>query len=79
MGSCPLVEGYIQAGKASRGTNGRLYLPDGRRILRIQGTCCLREWLDQLPALVPAPPSSVVTSGIFSVTNSTTDAILCRH
>ena len=25
---------------------------------------------------MPAPPSSVVTSGIFSVTNSTTDAIL---
>ena len=29
MESCPLVEGYIQAGKASRGTDGRLYLPDG--------------------------------------------------
>ena len=29
-----------------------------------------------LPALAPAPPSSVVTSGIFLVTNSTTDTIL---
>ena len=76
MGSCPLVEGYIQAGKASRGTNGHLYLPDGRRILHVQGTRCLCECLDRLPALAPAPPSSVVTSGIFSVINSTTDAIL---
>ena len=76
MGSCPLVEGYIQAGKASRGTDGHLYLPDGQHIPRVQGTCCLRECLDWLPALAPAPPSSVVTSGIFSVTNSTTDAIL---
>ena len=76
MGSCPLVEGYIQAGKASRGTDSRLYLPDGRRIPCVQGTRCLRECLDRLPALVPAPPSSVVTSGIFSVTNSTTNAIL---
>ena len=64
MGSCPLVEAYIQAGKASQGTNGRLYLPDGRCILRVQGTRCLRECLDRLPALVPEPPSSVVTSGI---------------
>ena len=39
-------------------------------------TRCLRKCLDRLPALAPAPPSSVVTSGIFSVTNSTTDAIL---
>ena len=76
MGSCPLVEGYIQAGKASRGTDGHLYLPDGRRILHIQGTRCLHKCLDRLPALAPAPPSSVVTSGIFSVTNSTTNTIL---
>ena len=76
MGSCPLVEGYIQAGKASQGTNGCLYLPDGRCIPRVQGTRCLHECLDWLPALAPAPPSSVVTSGIFSVTNSTTNAIL---
>ena len=76
MGSCPLLEGYIQAGKASRGTDSRLYLPDGRHIPRVQGTHCLRKCLDWLPALAPAPPSSVVTSGIFSVTNSTTDAIL---
>ena len=76
MGSCPLVEGYIQAGKASRGTDSRLYLPDGQHIPRVQGTCCLHECLDRLPALAPAPPSSVVTSGIFSVTNSTTDTIL---
>ena len=76
MGSCPLIEGYIQAGKASRGTDGHLYLPDSRRIPRVQGTRCLRECLDWLPALAPAPPSSVVTSGIFSVTNSTTDVIL---
>ena len=76
MGSCPLVEGYIQAGKASRGTDGRLYLLDGQHIPRIQGTHCLCECSDQLPVLAPAPPSSVVTSGILSVTNSTTDAIL---
>ena len=76
MGSCPLVEGYIQAGKASRGTNGHLYLPDGQHILLVQGTRCLRKCLDRLPALAPAPPSSVVTSGIFLVTNSTTDTIL---
>ena len=76
MGSCPLVEGYIQAGKASRGTNGHLYLLDGWRIPRVQGTRCLHECLDRLPALAPAPPSSIVTSGIFLVTNSTTDAIL---
>ena len=76
MGSCPLIEGYIQAGKASRGANGCLYPLDGQHISRIQGTGCLRECLDRLPALAPAPPSSVVTSGIFSVTNSTTDAIL---
>ena len=76
MGSCPLVEGYIQAGKASRGTDGCLYLPDGRRIPHVQGTHCLHKCLDRLPVLAPAPPSSVVTSGIFSVTNSTTDAIL---
>ena len=76
MGSFPLVEGYIQAGKASQGTDGRLYLPDGCRIPCVQGTCCLCECLDQLPALVPVPSSSVVTSGIFLVTNSTTNAIL---
>ena len=76
MGSCPLVEGYIQAGKASQGTDGHLYLPDSQRIPCIQGTCCLCECLDQLPALVPVPSSSVVTSGIFLVTNSTTNAIL---
>ena len=76
MGSCPLIEGYIQAGKASRGTNSHLYLPDSWRIPRVQGTRCLRECLNWLPALAPAPPSSVVTSGIFLVTNSTTDAIL---
>ena len=57
IGSCPLVEGYIQAGKASRGTDGRLYLLDGQRIPRVQGTCCLHECLDRLPALAPAPPS----------------------
>ena len=76
MGSCPLVEGYIQAGKASQGTNGHLYLPNGWCIPRIQNTRCLCKCLDQLPALVPAPPPSVVISGTFSVTNSTTDAIL---
>ena len=76
MGSCPLVEGYIQAGKASRGTDGHLYLLDGRHIPCVQGTCCLHECLDWLPALAPVPSSSVVTSGIFSVTNSTTDTIL---
>ena len=76
MGSCPLVEGYIQVGKASRGTDGHLYLPDSWGIPCVQGTCCLHECLDRLPALAPAPPSSSVTSGIFSVTNSTTDAIL---
>ena len=54
MGSCPLVEGYIQAGKASRGTNGRLYLPDSRHMPCVQGTRCLRECLDRLPALAPA-------------------------
>ena len=76
MGSCPLIEGYIQTGEASQGTDGRLYLPDGQRIPHVQGTHCLRECLDRLPALAPAPPSSVVTSGMFSVTNSTTDTIL---
>ena len=76
MGSCPLIEGYIQTGKASQGTDGHLSLLDGRRIPCVQGTDCLCECLDQLPALAPAPPSSVVTSGIFLVTNSTTDAIL---
>ena len=76
MGSCPLVEGYIQAGKASRGTDSCLYLLGGWRIPHVQGTRCLHECLDWLPALVPAPPSSIVTSGIFSVTNSTTDTIL---
>ena len=72
----PLVEGYIQAGKASQGTDGCLYLPGGWHIPCVQGTRCLHECLDWLPALAPAPPSSVVTSGIFSVTNSTTNAIL---
>ena len=72
----PLIEGYIQAGKASQGTDSCLYLPDGWPIPHVQGTHCLRECLDRLPALAPAPPSSVVTSGIFLVTNSTTDAIL---
>ena len=76
MGSCPLVEGYIQAGKASQGTNSHLYLPDSQCIPCIQGTCCLRECLDRLPALAPVPSSSVVTSGIFLVTNSTTNTIL---
>ena len=65
MGSCPLVEGYIQAGKASRGTNGCLYLPDSRCIPHVQGTCCLHKCLDRLPALAPAPPSSVVTLAYF--------------
>jgi hypothetical protein len=78
MGNCPLVDGYIKAGKASRGTDGRLYLPDGRRIPRVQGTRCLRECLDRLPASAPVASSStsVVTAGIFSVTDSFTDAIL---
>ena len=76
MGSFPLVEGYIQAGKASQGTDSRLYLPDGQCILRVQGTHCLCKCLDWLPALAPVPPSSVVTSGIFLVTNSTTNTIL---
>ena len=58
------------------GTDGRLYLLDSRHIPHVQGTRCLHECLDWLPALAPAPPSSVVTSGIFSVTNSTTDTIL---
>ena len=75
MGSCPLVEGYIQARKASQGTNGCLYLPDGWRIPCIQGTWCLCKWLDWLPTSVPALSSSVVTSGIFLVTNSSTDEI----
>ena len=77
MGSCPLVDGYIQAGKASRGSDGRLYLPDGRRIPRVQGTRCLRECLDRLPApAAAATSSSVVTAGIFSVSSSSTDAVL---
>ena len=46
MGSCPLVEGYIQAGKASRGTDSRLYLPDSWHIPHIQDTRCLCKCLD---------------------------------
>ena len=38
MGSCPFVEGYIQARKANWGTDSCLYLPDGQRIPCIQGT-----------------------------------------
>ena len=77
MGSCPLIDGYIQAGKASRGTNSRLYLPDGRRILRVQGTRCLCECLDHLPAPMAATqPNSVVTAGIFSVSGSSSDTVL---
>ena len=41
MGSCPLVDGYIQLGKASHGTDGWLYLPDGKHILCVLNTCCL--------------------------------------
>ena len=71
------VDGYIQAGKASRGTDGRLYLPDGRCIPRVQGTQCLHECLDRLPAPTAATqPNSVVTAGIFSVSGSSSDAVL---
>ena len=77
MGSCPLVDGYIQAGKASCGSDSRLYLPDSRRIPRVQGTCCLYECLDHLPTpTAAATSSSVVTAGIFSVSSSSTDAVL---
>ena len=77
MGSCPLVDRYIQAGKASRGTNGRLYLPDGRHIPCVQGTRCLCKCLDHLPAPMAATQAnSVVTPGIFSVSSSSSDAVL---
>jgi len=76
MGSCPHVDSYIQSGRASRGTDSRLYLPDGKCIPRVPGTRCLRECLDRLPALTPSSTSSVVTAGILSVSDFTTDAIL---
>ena len=77
MGSCPLIDGYIQAGKASCGSYGRLYLPDGRRIPCVQGTRYLRKCLDRLPTpAAAATSSSVVTAGIFSVLSSSTDTVL---
>ena len=76
MGSCPHMDGYIQSGRASRGTDGQLYLPDGKRIPRVPGTRCLRKCLDRLPVPTPGSTSSVVTAGILSVSDFTTDAIL---
>ena len=77
MESCPLIDGYIQAGKVSHGSDGRLYLPDGRQIPCVQGTHCLCECLDCLPApMAAATPSSVVTTSIFLVLSSSTDAVL---
>ena len=68
MGSCPLIDRYIQASKASCGTNSRLYLPDRRCIPHIQDTRCLRKCLDRLPAPTAATqPNSVITAGIFLV------------
>ena len=70
---------YIQAGKASQGTDGCLYLPDGRRILCIQGTRCLHECLDQLHTCLGASTPFFCCHfwhTVFSVTNSTTNAIL---
>ena len=80
MGSCPLIDGYIQAGKASRGTDSRLYLPDGRHIPHVQGTRCLRECLDCLPAPTAATqPNLVVTARIFSVSSVETHMSLCLY
>ena len=77
MGSCLLIDGYIQAGKASRGTDGRLYLLDGRHIPRVQGTRCLHECLDRLPApMATTQPNSAVTAGIFLVSGSSSEAVL---
>lgn len=75
MGSCPHVDSYVQSGKATRGTDGRLYLPDGRRIPRVAGTRCLRECLDWLVAQsAPLPP--IVTAGILSLPFPEIDAVL---
>ena len=46
MGSCPHVEGYIWSGQATRGTDNRIHLPDGRWIPCVPGTSCLKDCLD---------------------------------
>ena len=73
MGSCPHVEGYIRSGRASRGADNRIHLPDGRRIPCVPGTSCLKDCLDRLAATAVTP---AVTTGLFSLTYPDTDAVL---
>ena len=73
MGSCPHVEGYIWSGWATRSTDNRIHLPDGRQIPRVPGTSCLKDCLDRL-ATAAVPPT--VTTGLFSLTYPDTDAVL---
>ena len=73
MGSCPHVEEYIRSGRASRGADNRIHLPDGRQIPRVPGTSCLKDCLDQLTATAVTPAG---TTGLFSLTYPDTDTVL---
>jgi hypothetical protein len=50
IGSCDHVQEYLQAGKIIRGTDGRLYMPDGSGIPRYPGTNCMKVAIDRMEA-----------------------------
>ncbi|KAF8546748.1 hypothetical protein OG21DRAFT_1527625 [Imleria badia] len=77
MGSCPHVDAYIQSSRATHGSDNHIHLPDGRRIPRVPGTNCLKDYLDRLVASAATPVvSSAVTTGLFSLTYPDTDTVL---
>ncbi|KAF8547109.1 hypothetical protein OG21DRAFT_1490501 [Imleria badia] len=77
MSSCPHVDAYIQSGRATRGSDNHIHLPDGRHIPHIPGTNCLKDCLDWLAALAATPiVSSAITTGLFSLTYPDTNTML---
>jgi hypothetical protein len=51
MRTCPVCLEYLNSGKVVRGTDGRLYMPDGLDILRIHGGRCFKDAIDHTLAL----------------------------
>jgi hypothetical protein len=80
IGSCEHVGEYLQAGKIIRGTDGRLYMPDGSGIPRYPGTNCMKAAIDRMEAekrgSIPVATSAAfvrdppphMTAGILSLT-----------
>ena len=89
---CPVCQEYLNTSKVVRGQFGRLCLPDGTEIPRIQGARCLKEAVDHMAASQPSAVASSsstlaanhfsrdilphITAGILAITFPETQAVV---